>query len=58
MKKKEFIREISKIKRNLEKGFDYVKSARVRIHRRNHPARFGLAFEPHQIEVDPEWPDR
>ena len=53
--KREFNQVISKINRNLEEKFDYIKSNRIRIHqvshRRNHPARFGLAFEPHQIEI-------
>ena len=58
--KKEFNQMISKINRELRDNFDYIKSDRVRIHQEthgdNHPARFGLAFEPHQIEIISDWP--
>ena len=53
--KREFNQIISKINRDLEEKFDYIKSNRVRIHQVTHsgnnPARFGLAFDPHQIEI-------
>ena len=53
--KEEFRQMISKTNRDLKDKFDYIKRNRVRIHRgtrsRNNPARFGLAFEPHQIEI-------
>ena len=53
--KREFNQIISKINHDLEEKFDYIKSDRVRIHQVTHggnnPARFGLAFEPHQIEI-------
>ena len=53
--KNDFNHTISNINKALDEKFDYIKSARVRIHQVTHggnnPARFGLAFEPHQIEI-------
>lgn len=53
--KKEFNQIISKSNKILEKEFDYIRYFRIRIHQvthgRNNPARFGLAFDPRQIEI-------
>ena len=53
--KKEFNQIISKSNRALGEKFDYIRYSRIRIHQvthgRNSPARFGLAFEPRQIEI-------
>lgn len=58
----EFSREIANINRTYLSGFnDYITEKRVRIHRVRGvrkppgiPTRFGLAFEPNQIEIVPD----
>lgn len=53
--KKEFNQIISKSNKVLGEIFDYIRYSHIRIHQvthgRNNPARFGLAFEPRQIEI-------
>ena len=53
--KQEFNHMIKKVNDRFEEKFDYIKNNRVRIHQVTHsgnnPARFGLAFDPHQIEI-------
>lgn len=53
--KRIFNQIISKSNYTLEDKFDYIKFFHIRIHQvthgRNHPARFGLAFDPRRIEI-------
>ena len=53
--KQEFNIMIRNVNSKFEEKLDYIKSNRVCIHQETHghnnPARFGLVFEPHQIEI-------